>query len=106
MLRILIDLFFKGGDANENLKPSNKERSDEKRVYYLLDLERTLENGIPVFWKKSRHGYSYSIEDAGLFPRELAEKIVKSDLNNRTIMIHIKTIAEILNNEYQKYERV
>jgi hypothetical protein len=101
-VRRIVNLFFKGGDANENIKPSNKERSDEKKVYYLLDLERTLENGIPVFWKKSRHGYSYSIEDAGLFPKELAEKIVKSDLNNRTIMININTIAEILNGDYQR----
>ena len=97
MLKKLINLFFKGGVANENIKPSNKERRDKETLYYLLDLERTLENGIPVFWKKSRHGYSYSIEDAGLFPKELAEKIVKCDLDNRTIMIHLNTVAEILN---------
>ena len=103
MLKKLITFFFKGGDAYPNIEPSTKGRSEGNSVYYLMDLERTLENGIPCFWKKSRHGYSYSIEDAGLFAKELAEKIVKSDINNRTIMIHINTVAEILNIvEFQK----
>lgn len=97
MLKKIRNLFFKGGDAYAALTPSNKERSEGKSVYYLMDLERTLENNVPCFWKKNEHGYSYTIEDAGLFQKELAEKIVKSDFNNRTIMIHINTVAEILN---------
>jgi len=102
MLKRIINLFFKGGDAYAHIKPSNKERSEKRNMYYLMDLERTLENGIPCFWKKNRHGYAYTIEEAGLFSKELAEQIIKSDLDNRTIKIHINTVAEILSFEYER----
>lgn len=65
-------------------------------AYYLIDLERTLSREIPYFWLKNKHGYTTKIEDAGLFAKEAAEQIVKSDINNLTFMIHINIVAEIL----------
>lgn len=71
-------------------------------AYFLLDLERTLQNNLPCFWKKSRHGYTYDIRDAGLFAKETAEKIVNSDIDKTTVMIHINKVAEILQMEVQE----
>lgn len=74
------------------MKGVNKEMS-----YYLLDLERTLLSGVSCFWKGNKHGYTYSIENAGLFSKDFAEKIVKQDLDKRTIMIHVEVVHKILN---------
>lgn len=64
--------------------------------YYLLDLERTLTSYVPCFWKQNRYGYTYKIEQAGIFSKELAEEIVKHDLNNRTVMISEQLVKQIM----------
>lgn len=71
-------------------------------AYFLMDLERTLQGSLPCFWKKNRHGYTYDIRDAGLFAKETAEKIVNSDIDKTTVMIHINKVAEILQMEVQE----
>jgi hypothetical protein len=77
---------------------------DEKKLaaYYLMDLERTLINGMPYFWLKSRHGYTYEIEEAGLFSEDMANEIIKHDLDQRTVKININTAAKILQLELEK----
>jgi hypothetical protein len=45
--------------------------------YFLMDLERTLTSGVPCYWKANRYGYTYNIEHAGIFPKAVAEEIVK-----------------------------
>jgi pyruvoyl-dependent arginine decarboxylase (PvlArgDC) len=71
-------------------------------AYYLMDLERTLSRDIPYFWLKNKHGYTTKIEVAGLFAKEAAEEIVKNDINDLTVMIHINKVAEILQLEVNK----
>ena len=74
-------------------------------MYYILDLERTISSGLPFYWKKSRYGYTYSIEEAGLFPKEIADEIVKKDIQGLTVKIHINTMAELIRNlEIKSYE--
>jgi len=67
-----------------------------QKLFYLLDLERTIGNGVPYYWKGNRHGYTHLIEKAGLFSRDFAEKIVKQDFDKRTIMIPREIALEIL----------
>ena len=64
--------------------------------YILMDLERTLSNGVPAFWKGNKHGYTYNIHEAGQFHEKEAEKIVKEDFNERTIKISLKAIEDFL----------
>lgn len=71
---------------------------------YLMDLERTLANGLPAFWKGNRHGYTYKIEFAGLFPYEVAAKIVENDRDNTTIMIPLKIVQKVLGKDLKQYE--
>jgi len=65
-------------------------------MFYLLDLERTLLAGVPAFWKGNRHGYTYSITEAGLFKEDFAEKLCKQDINQRTIMISEYAVINVL----------
>lgn len=62
--------------------------------YFLMDLERTLTSNVPCFWLGNKHGYTYKIEQAGMFPEELAEEIVKHDLDRKTVMISVKLVEE------------
>ena len=64
--------------------------------FILMDLERTLSNGVPAFWKGNKHGYTYNIHEAGLFHETEAEKIVKADFNERTIKISLKAVEDFL----------
>ena len=64
--------------------------------FILMDLERTLSNGVPAFWKGNKHGYTYNIHEAGLFDETEAEKIVKKAFNERTIKISLKAIEDFL----------
>jgi hypothetical protein len=64
--------------------------------FILMDLERTLSNGVPAFWKGNKHGYTYDIHEAGLFNEKEAEKIVKADFNERTIKISRKAVEDFL----------
>ena len=65
-----------------------------ERYYFLMDLERTLSSNVPCFWLGNKHGYTYRIEEAGLFPKHLAEEIVKSDLDKKTVMIHSSLVEK------------
>jgi hypothetical protein len=65
-----------------------------ERYYFLMDLERTLQQEMPCFWLGNKHGYTYSLKEAGLFPKDLAEKIVKADRDNSTIMIDSKLVQK------------
>jgi hypothetical protein len=76
--------------------------SDE--YYYLLDLERTLTAGVPCFWKGNKHGYTYNIEHAGIFPTEIAEEIVKHDHDKRTVLVSVRTVFEILGKDMKAHE--
>lgn len=64
-------------------------------VYYMLiDLERTIHNKTPFYWLGNKHGYTPNIREAGLFPKHLAEEIVKQDRDHKTVMLMVpKTIA-------------
>jgi hypothetical protein len=72
--------------------------------YFLLDLERTLSSGVPCYWKQNKHGYTYNIEQAGLFTEEQATEVVSSDLDKTTVKIHYKTVEKILVKELKRYE--
>jgi len=61
--------------------------------FYLLDLERTIGMERPFFWKRNRHGYTDTLQMAGIFSRKEAEKIAQLDLDNTTILIN-KTIVQ------------
>lgn len=73
---------------------------------FLMDLERTLQSGTPCFWKGNRHGYTYKIEFAGIFPREVAEEIVKNDRDNTTILIPLFLIQKILGKDLKQHEGI
>lgn len=74
--------------------------------YYLLDLERTIAFGKPYYWKGNRHGYTDQIEHAGLFAASFAIKLVKQDMDQRTVMISEKTIARILGKDLKQHEGI
>lgn len=72
--------------------------------YFLMDLERTLSSGVPCFWKGNRYGYTYKIETAGIFPREIAQEIVSNDRNKNTVMISVEQVQNILGWEMKAHE--
>ena len=61
-----------------------------------MDLERTLGSGVPAYWKSNKRGYSYNIHEAGLYSEEEAKKMVKEDIDKRTVQISVKTVEDIL----------
>lgn len=63
--------------------------------YYLLDLERTIGNGVPTYWNQNRHGYTEDLERAGLFSKDIAEMTVNSDLDKWTVKISQQQIEKI-----------
>ena len=71
-------------------------------LYYLMDLERTLSTGVPYFWKNNKRGYTYDIQEAGLYQKKSAEAITKGDLDKRTVLIPLDTVADILNWKQEK----
>lgn len=64
--------------------------------YMLLDLERTIKNGVPAYWKGNKHGYTYNLEFAGIFREEIAKEIVKHDMDGATVAVPMKLINDIL----------
>jgi hypothetical protein len=66
----------------------------EEKYYFLMDLERTLISNVPCFWLGNRHGYTYKITEAGLFPKHLAEELVKTDLDNKTVMVDSRLVTK------------
>ena len=75
-------------------------------AYYLLDLERTLANSKPYFWKGNRHGYTDALQFAGLFPKNFAEKICKQDYYKHTVMIPESLIERILGTDLRQHEGI
>jgi hypothetical protein len=71
--------------------------------YYLMDLERTIANSKPFFWKGNRHGYTDLLQHAGLFSESFATKLVKQDLDQRTVMINEKTVEGILGKDLKQH---
>jgi hypothetical protein len=66
-----------------------------------MDLERTLSSGTPCYWKGNRYGYTYKIDHAGIFSKELAEEIAKNDMDQRTVLIPVKLVNKILDLQLQ-----
>lgn len=64
--------------------------------YFLIDLDRTIKNGIPTYWKQNRHGYTTDRDEAGLFLWEIAWGIVQNDLDKSTVMISQQRVEKIL----------
>lgn len=77
-----------------------------QRMFYLMDLERTIANRIPYYWKGNRHGYTPNIELAGLFAQEFAEKIVKQDFDSLTILIRQDSVFKILGKDLKQHEGI
>lgn len=61
-----------------------------------MDLERTLLSNVPCFWLGNKHGYTYKIKEAGIFPKHLAEEIVKHDFDKTTVMISTELIEKTM----------
>jgi hypothetical protein len=75
-----------------------------KDDYFIMDLERTLISGVPCFWKGNRYGYTYNLQHAGVFPKEKAEEIANNDRNQRTVIISLQTVFEILGKDMKAHE--
>jgi hypothetical protein len=73
-------------------------------TFLLMDLERTIQSGVPCFWKGNRHGYTYNMKFAGLFRKDLAEEIVKNDYDKKTVMISLALIEKILGKDFMMHE--
>lgn len=75
--------------------------------YYLLDLERTIAYEKPFYWKGNKHGYTRSLEQAGLFPKEIAQQIVDhDDIDRTTVMISQTQMVRILGKEIKPHEGI
>lgn len=72
--------------------------------YFLMDLERTLANGRPYFWKGNRHGYTDSLIHAGSFTHDKAVQIAHHDFDNTTVMIDQKLVFKILGKDMKTHE--
>lgn len=73
-------------------------------LFYLLDLERTIAHSMPYYWKGNRHGYTSSLEHAGLFSKDFAEKLVKQDIDKTTVMIDQEKVFKILGKDMKQHE--
>ena len=72
--------------------------------YFLLDLERTIQSGVPAFWKGNKHGYTYNIQFAGIFSEEIANEIVRHDLDNSTVKVPVRLVTEVLGKDLKANE--
>jgi hypothetical protein len=75
-----------------------------KELYFLMDLERTLTSGCPCYWKGNRYGYTYRIDQAGIFNKDMAEEIVKHDHDEKTIMISLDLVEKTLALDLKQHE--
>lgn len=62
----------------------------------LLDLERSIKSGYVYYWKPNKIGYTNSINEAGLYDEEEANKIAAEDFDKRTVVINQSVIDNIL----------
>lgn len=67
------------------------------KMYYILDLERSLPTGRMFFWKGNKYGYTTQIKEAGIFPAEKAKEIAAADKDQRTVLIPVHAAIQILN---------
>lgn len=72
--------------------------------YFLLDLERTIQSGVPAYWKGNKHGYTYNIQFAGIFGEEIANEIVKHDLDKSTVKVPIQLAFKVLGKDLKPNE--
>lgn len=77
---------------------------EQTKEYLLLDLERTIKNSVPAYWKGNKRGYTYKPEQAGIFQERTANEIVKRDRNGATVAIPRKLIQKYLE-EIRVHER-
>lgn len=63
--------------------------------YFLMDLERTIAMGVPCYWKRNKHGYTYEITQAGIFFKDEAYEIVKADYDQRTVLVPYSLIFDL-----------
>lgn len=61
--------------------------------FNIIDLERTLEYKVKVYWKRTKFGYTTDVEEAGKFLYEDAKNICDNDINKNTVMLPIKNGA-------------
>ncbi|MGG0552587.1 hypothetical protein ABEY55_08360 [Priestia aryabhattai] len=64
-------------------------------MVYLMDLERSIASGKIHYWKANKQGYMTNIQQAGLYSPEIAEQIVNSDYDKRTVMIDEAVVKKI-----------
>lgn len=64
--------------------------------FYLIDLERTIGIGRTFYWKAHSGGYTTKISDAGLYSENVADQIVESDFDKRTIKVNKNIVERIL----------
>lgn len=65
-------------------------------MYYLIDWERTLKNGLVYYWNQNRHGYTAIRKNAGQFTKTEAIKAVKGDINNKTCMLSVEFVNKAI----------
>jgi hypothetical protein len=70
--------------------------------YYLLDIERTIGYSKPYFWKGTRHGYTTHIEQAGIFPEDRANEIIKNDRDKTTVKISTSKVFKLMGKDMKK----
>lgn len=59
-------------------------------MFYIIDLERTMNNGFNCYWKPRKMGYTYDIKEAGIYSTEEAVKIANNDIKNDTVLLPVK----------------
>lgn len=72
--------------------------------FFLLDLERTVGFNVPYFWKGNKYGYTTHLEQAGIFPEDVARGIVANDKDNKTVMVNTRIVFKILGLEMKQRE--
>ena len=68
-------------------------------MYYLIDWERTLRNGLVYYWVAKKHGYTAIRKNAGQFTKAEARKAVKDDINNKTCMLAVEFVNKVIERE-------
>lgn len=53
--------------------------------FYIIDLERTKAFNKTCYWKQSKYGYTYDIEEAGTFDINTALKYSLNDFKRNTV---------------------
>ena len=59
----------------------------EPEAYYLIDLQRSIQNKLTTYWKANRHGYVTELSEAGLFSEGISQHEVERDFDKRTIRV-------------------